>query len=67
MSSLSKPLTERQLFWREHLRRCRAAGQSIAAYAAVNKLSRFGLYDANRLVSPLTVIRPLRFRRNQAT
>jgi len=48
MPSTSKSLTERQCFWREHLRLCRAAGQSIAAYAAANQLSRHSLYAANR-------------------
>lgn len=48
MPSSSKPLTERQRFWRKHLRCCRAADQSIAAYAAANDLSPFCLYDANR-------------------
>lgn len=48
MPSSSKPLSERQRFWREHLRRCQAAGQSIAAYAAANQLSRFSLYAVSR-------------------
>ncbi len=48
MASKNEPLTDRQQFWREHLRRCEAAGQTVRAYAFENNLSAFALYDARR-------------------
>lgn len=48
MPTIRKSLTDRQRFWRDHLRRCRASGQTVAAYAAANDLSAHGLYGAQR-------------------
>ena len=48
MPATDEPLTERQRYWREHLSRCEAAGQTVRAYAAENKLSAFALYDTRR-------------------
>lgn len=51
MSSPDKPLTDRQRYWLDHLRRCRASDMSIAAYAAAHDLSAFSLYEAQRRIA----------------
>ena len=40
------PLTPRQPFWVEHLRRCAERGQSLSGYAAEHSLKVGGLYQA---------------------
>ena len=44
--SKGSPLTPRQRFWVEHLRRCAARGQSLSAYAAEQGLKVSSLYEA---------------------
>ena len=40
------PLTPRQPFWAEPLRRCAERGQSLSGYAAEHSLKVGGLYEA---------------------
>lgn len=39
-------LTKREAYWQDHLRRCEAAGRTLAAYAAENGLKVGALYEA---------------------
>lgn len=44
----SKGLTEKQGYWLEHIQRCGAAGESMAAYAKSNALDLNRLYRWKR-------------------
>lgn len=63
MSTKTSELTERQRFWRDHLRRCEASGESVAAYAARHGLSRSAMYFFRRVLraraKPLSAASPL--------
>ncbi len=45
---VGRPLTERQQFWQEHLRRCEAQGLKLKAYALSHGLSVAAMYAAKR-------------------
>lgn len=45
---VGRPLTERQQFWQEHLRRCEAQGMKLKAYALSHGLSVAAMYAAKR-------------------
>ena len=40
--------TERQQYWDEHLRSCKASGETIKAYAARHGFPPYALYEARR-------------------
>ena len=48
MAEQENPLTQRQKFWIEHMRRCEASGLSLAAYAAEHELSVGAMYAFRR-------------------
>ena len=41
----AKRLTEKQIFWRDHLKACEAQGMSLSAYAQAQGLKLQSLYD----------------------
>jgi len=51
-------LTERQLFWLEHVRRCEASGQSVKAYAAEHDVSEISLYSYRKRFGGLRTATP---------
>ena len=45
MKRQTRPLTERQQYWLQHLRACDASGQSMKAYAQAQNLAIHDLYS----------------------
>ncbi len=44
----AQKLTEKQVTWLEHIRRCQASGEALSAYAARHELPRQGIYRWKR-------------------
>ena len=42
-------LTERQVYWLEHLRACEASGLTVSAYAKKHRLSIHALYQSRKV------------------
>ena len=56
MTDTMNKLTQRQIFWLDHIQQCKESGQSLRAYAKSNDLNRNSLYTAHSTLKAKGVI-----------
>ena len=56
VDTLKDKLTQRQLYWLNHIQQCKESGQSLRAYAKSNDLNRNSLYTAHSKLKSKGVI-----------